>query len=389
MHILITTIVDPLHSAPSRLHQFITHLSEKHDVDVLSVRDSWKIQENVSGVFEEQFSRMFVDANLIYLSKKDESIYSQEMFCGPRIRRLFGRGNPKYDLVLDYNTITIGARASEILGAPRIYDLADDIADMIRNSPQMHFPLSLVASLISRRLIRWSLNLSDAVTGTSYVLLKEYNVPDEKSFVIPNGVPSDFATGLDRTQVLSNRPFQDEFTVGYVGVLREWIDFVPVFEAMKLMKGTRPVRLMIIGEEGKKMSVSDQAEKFGVSDMVNFVGTVPHGRVAGYLMGCDCGIIPFARNPTSHMALPLKLFEYFSTGLPVVSTEIMTIRDSSLREEVMFYRDGPGLAAIFESIIDNPSGAKELAARGREKVLKEYTWENIMRHFDRVVQGVV
>ncbi len=57
-------------------------------------------------------------------------------------------------------------------------------------------------------------------------------------------------------------------------------------------------------------------------DNVYILGKKPHARIAQFLFNADVGIIPF--DTKKHKELvesinPLKLYEYFACGLPVVS----------------------------------------------------------------------
>jgi glycosyltransferase involved in cell wall biosynthesis len=293
-----------------------------------------------------------------------------------------------FDLIIDYNTLSIGRRAQAIMqDIPRIYDLADDLADMIRISPQMNSLIAPFAARFARRMILKSVRKAQIVTGTTKPLLDKYEVPSEKGKVIHNGIPANFIEPVEQSEIIDCRKRQEEFLIGYVGVLREWVDFKPIFESIKNLQPTIPIRLIIIGEEGEKDKVIAQADKAGVLSSVSMVGTISHNKIRRYLAACDCGIVPFALTQTSEYALPLKVFEYLSAGIPVISSGIRAIKED-FADIVWLYEDEKSLRNAILEIESNKNMVKEKVNRGMEKVRVDYTWTGIMRKFDLLIEKV-
>lgn len=384
MRILITTIVDPKRSAYGRLHAFAGHLSEGHDVTILSVNDSWKGSQSASKKYEEEFRRSMAGVETAFLTEGERSLVRQELFSKRPLKEFLSRRAP-FDLILDYNTLSIGRRAQVIAGGiPRIYDLADDLVDLVRSSPQLPRPVSPFAALFAGGLIARSIRKAQFVTGTTGPLLDRYKVPESKRRVIPNGVPESFLTEVRREQIVDSRQTPGEFLIGYVGVLREWVDFGPVFEAMRAVLPTMPVRLVIIGEEGDKEGVRALAESMGVGPCVTMLGTIPHEMIRHYLAACDCGIVPFAMTKTSDFALPLKVFEYFSAGVPVVSSPIRAVRDE-FPDSVWLYENADQLAKALREINSDRALAKARAERGARKVASEFAWNRVLAKLDELI----
>ena len=55
---------------------------------------------------------------------------------------------------------------------------------------------------------------------------------------------------------------------------------------------------------------------------VVFAGEVPHSELHKYMAMFRVALIPFLRNDLTIGTNPIKLYEYFSYGLPVVSTQL-------------------------------------------------------------------
>ena len=64
---------------------------------------------------------------------------------------------------------------------------------------------------------------------------------------------------------------------------------------------------------------------------VRYAGRVPPEAVPSYLASIDVGLIPYADSAFNRASFPMKTLEYFSAGLPVVSTVLpgsQWLRDS-------------------------------------------------------------
>ena len=67
------------------------------------------------------------------------------------------------------------------------------------------------------------------MTVTTDMLKIAYSIPDGKCEVISNGVDTNLFRNYGDAK---EEPGLDGFIIGYVGVLREWIDLEPVFMAL-------------------------------------------------------------------------------------------------------------------------------------------------------------
>lgn len=389
MNVLITTSVDPRHSAHGRLHEFINHLASENYVHVISARDYWKEAQPAAKIYEQEFEEAQSRIDLTYLTRRKSNMAVQELMSGRAIHRILSQSEVQYDLILDYNTILIGQNAAEAMpSVPRVYDLADDIVDMVRTSPRLPFVAAAPAASYSKVMIRRSIRNSDFVTGTTVALLDSYSVPREKRRVVPNGVEAKFFETQCGSGEQGTARDSADFVVGYVGVLREWVDFEPVLEAMKMLGDDTPVRLVIIGGEGGAGRIKKVADSYGLASRISWLGTIPHDRIRDYISSWDCGIIPFAKMRTTDNALPLKLFEYFACGLPVISTRMKGVEES-FPEEVVFYEGVDDLAKILRLFHQNSETRREKGLRGREKCLTHFTWEKILPEFAALLSRLV
>ena len=102
--------------------------------------------------------------------------------------------------------------------------------------------------------------------------------------------------------------------VGYYGALAEWFDY-PLLDAVA---ARRPDwRFVLIGPQyDESLPGQPLLERHNV----RWLGPRDYVTLPGYLSLFDVATIPFRINPITLATSPLKLFEYFAGGKPVVTT---------------------------------------------------------------------
>lgn len=380
MKILIPSIVDLKKCAPNRLHHFISYLSEKHEITALCINDCWKA-ENVNTEesykdFNDELSRI----NIEYITKWNVSPFFQEFFLSRLIGSQF-KGD--YDVIFNYNTLLSGnltARKSKI---PMVYDLADDLPEMVASSPQIPRFLRSTGKMFADRLLEENLSNARKVTGISKSLQASYAIPDRKFELISNGVNTKQFRPL-KTDLKSELDLEDFFVLGYVGVLREWVDFKPVYEALKSFED---IRLLIVGEEGLLKENMELAESYGVAEKVLFTGTVPYASVPEYISAMDCCLIPFNQSKVSQNSVPIKLFEYMACEKPVLSTRLPGVKEVA-EERVLYADTAEEFKEQITNVMSSDSGSVRLKSN-RKFVVENYDWRSIGQHLEKILDEAV
>lgn len=132
MKILITSIVDLKKSQHNRPHQFVKHLSEKHEVTVLSINDWWKGGQDDLEAYSSEFDDVFKRIEYFYLTDKKVSPILQELLFKKKVKEVL---KEDFDVHLNYSTLISGYVAAKKIKT--IYDVADDLGAMIKDSPQI------------------------------------------------------------------------------------------------------------------------------------------------------------------------------------------------------------------------------------------------------------
>lgn len=382
MRILITSIVDLKKTAPNRLHHFIRYLSQKHEVTAICINDWWKASLVDMNKYYQDFKDVLDNIELKYITEKRISPFKQE-FLSPRLIKL-GNIEDDFDIILNYNTLISGYYIAKKLKLPMIYDLADDLPEMIASSPQIPIFLRPFGKLIGKIMLKRNITIAKRVIGISKTLQDNYSIPDEKFGLVPNGVDTDLFKKV-KSDVREMFGLDDCFILGYVGVLREWVDLTPVYRAIKNLED---VKLLIVGEEGMLQKNMEMIRRYGLEDKVIFAGTVPYTKVPEYISAMDVCLIPFKRNAVSQNAVPLKLFEYMACEKPVISTKLKGVME--VVGDTILYADTVNEYVMqIKRLANNPELVEEIGKNGRKFVVENYEWKIIVKKLDKIIRSTI
>lgn len=154
-------------------------------------------------------------------------------------------------------------------------------------------------------------NRADAVIVTSDVLYEAAHGKNNNIHIIRNACDYHF---------LSTKPnviYKDEYDrtiIGYYGAIADWID-IALLE--KIAISFNDCLLLLIGADtcGAKKTLAHLSN-------VSFIGEVPYKQLPFYLHAIDVCLIPFKIIPLTLATNPVKIYEYFSAGKPVVTTAL-------------------------------------------------------------------
>lgn len=121
---------------------------------------------------------------------------------------------------------------------------------------------------------------------------------------------------------------------------------------------------------------------FGGSELLPFpnVHSLPWlspEKVADAASSLDAGIMPYdLSDPKNLHCMPLKIFDYFWAGIPVVSTRVLSLSDF---EDLIYFGDTPPeLIRAVEAALAEPSTSAKRAKR--QAVAREHSTESLGRH---------
>jgi glycosyltransferase involved in cell wall biosynthesis len=390
MKILVSSIIDLKNSAHnSRLHQFLRHLSRDHDISVISVNDCWKAKwDRTAENYNQSFKDLFERIDLFYLTDRQVSPVVQEALSVATVGGALAKiGISDYDVHFNYNGMVSGyavGRSTHSYGIPTVYDIADDLPEMIWTSPQIPSFIRPIGGWVGKAIMNKCIQTSERVTITTESLCQTYDIPREKRELLPNGVDIELFSPRPCDHIREEYGLEDSFVVGHVGVLREWLDLEPLFIAIRELAPKIDIKLLIVGGGAGYDKTVEMARDLGILDHTIFTGTVPYSQVPEYISCMNVGVIPFRQDNVSNNSLPLKLFEYMACGVPVVSTHISAILEN-FGQTVRFVSNADEYAQEFMELYQDPSLCNRLGSEGRNIVEDKYQWAAIAKKLERVL----
>ncbi len=147
-------------------------------------------------------------------------------------------------------------------------------------------------------------------------------------------------------------------TAGYVGALEEWFDIDCVEKAARSNPGCR---FLLVGHV-------DHApiQRLASLPNVEFTGEVSYDHLPGVCAQFRVGLIPFQVNALTLATNPIKLYEYFSRGMPVVTTGLPEVESMG---DLVYVAKSPVefASAVREALRENDPARqcrrREIAAR--------------------------
>jgi len=224
---------------------------------------------------------------------------------------------------------------------------------------------------------------ADIVFTTAATLLETKRPYNPETHLALHGVDqAHFARALDpATELAPELRGIAPPVIGFVGLIQDWVDL----ELIRYMaERHRDWTLVLIGKSLVDLSALERLPN------VELLGRKPYEALPSYLKAFDVGIIPFKLNELTRNVNPIKLREYLSAGLPVVSTDMPEVARyvsaaGELSNACTVVRHHEDFDAAVVRALANDSAALR---RARSQAMQAETWERKVAalgdHIERV-----
>lgn len=137
---------------------------------------------------------------------------------------------------------------------------------------------------------------------------------------VPNGVDHDWFRAAAATgRVIDELAAIPRPRAGYVGAVYRWIDYGLVTATARANPG---VSFVFIGPYDDPRNL----ERLRVAPNIHWLPARPYADMPLCVRDFDVCLIPFAAGEVAETTNPVKLFEYFSLGKPVIATPMAELR---------------------------------------------------------------
>lgn len=232
------------------------------------------------------------------------------------------------------------------IAMPVIYDCMDMHSGFSDNNQNT---ISLEKELIKN---------SNLVTATSKYLLKKINRPD--ALLLPNA--GDFNHFSQPPKIIPKDIASIPHPIiGYYGAISDWFDLNILKDIAKKHPDKSIVLIGKIDNPKIKQIVNTYKN-------IHLLGEKPYSVLPQYLHQFDVCIIPFILNNLIKATHPVKIYEYFSAGKPVVSTLLPEIKEYN---DIIFFASASNFSDQITKALDKSvqKNTKEVS------VAKNNTWQ--------------
>lgn len=204
---------------------------------------------------------------------------------------------------------------------------------------------------------------ADIVFATSRLLVEKLGKFNPNTYLASHGVKYGmFAEALAAsTAIPSDLKALPRPILGFYGLIEEWLDL----DLIGYLAGRNPDWSIVL--IGKVCVDTSLLKRF---PNVHLLGRKPHSELPAYCKGLDVALIPHKVNDLTRHMNPIKLREYMSAGLQIVSTDLPEMRGYPdhciVAENYPAFEDGVRTALRNDSI-----GTRRL----RSEAMRDQTWD--------------
>lgn len=212
---------------------------------------------------------------------------------------------------------------------------------------------------------------ADIVFAVSKFLIETRKTESKEVYFAPQGVNTEHFT---KTEKIAGRVINiKKPVIGFFGLISEWIDLELIYKSVKAYP---EYTFLIIGKSVRDLSRFNDCRNFV------YLGAVDYKDLPEYASVIDVGLIPFEMNNVSIASNPLKLLEYFSLGIPVVSTNLPEVE--KFGSLVYTAKDTGEFINFIQTAVKEKDPDK---TKVRVSTAKEYSWDSVTKKiFDLVLE---
>jgi len=276
----------------------------------------------------------------------------------------------------------------KLAGKKVVYDVHEDFAASLREGDREWVPPALkgLLAFIIRAAEQVVVGTYDAVVAATPKIASLF--PREKTVLVRN-YPLVEELVFHKGKTYSHRPRHAVYAGG-ISERRGIREMIGAFEKMGRDGGSR---LLLAGEFSPPV-LARELGKLPGWEFVDYLGCLSREALAEVLGGVRVGLVLLHPIESYIDALPIKLFEYMSAGIPVIASdfprwrEILTQTGAGI---VVDPRDGDEVVAALRWIFTHEEEAEQMGRNGAKAVTQGLNWsgegKKLLALYDRLLES--
>ena len=268
----------------------------------------------------------------------------------------------------------------KLMGAKVILDIHDPMPNTFASKfksgeKSLPFLLLLWEERISAYFADQVLTVHDPVKD--HVLVKQHRMPAGSIEVIANFADDELFT--------LRHPVQTEGRLRLVfhGTILERYGLRDAMHAVAGMQHKDRIMVKIIGEGDFSAQLKDLIKTLDLTHVVQFDNRMyPVNEIPRMLADCNLGLVPLEISSITEYALPLKLLEYLSMGIPSITVRNTAIGYYFGDDDCLFYE--PGNVESLRALLDRLAVSPDLLHRYQQRAAslrEKFAWSHERRKY--------
>jgi len=205
--------------------------------------------------------------------------------------------------------------------------------------------------------------------------------------VIPYGVDH-LMYRKTESQKLRSKLGLNSFTVGYMGRFVKEKGIMDLLQAVSLIN--TDFNLLLVGSGKLKNKIEEKGRRLGFLDKIRIVDSTSSSQVPSYLNCMDCLVLPSRTTRKWKEQFGRVLTEAMSCEVPVIGSDSGEIPDV-IGDCGLIFKEGDvdDLSSKIKLLSTDTDLRIELAKKGRQRVLDDFTQEKVAKDTYRIYQKML
>jgi len=282
----------------------------------------------------------------------------------------------------DPELIPIGLKLKK-LGKKVIFDAHEDLPKQILSKHYFGNITKKILSLIIAKFEIWALKKFDLVISATPIIKEKFLKHNIKSVDI-NNFPI-----LD--ELIDIKPNFKTKTICYIGLLYQTRGIKEIVKAIENID----IKLIIAGKFYDK-NFEDEIKALKGWNKVDFRGFVSRDEVKEILEESIAGLVTLHPTPSYVEAYPVKMFEYMSAGIAVISSDFPLYKEFVEKNNCGICVNPMDIKQIEKAIkqcLDNMELTKQMGQNGKIAITNKYNWKNeekkLLKVYDEIIRNYI
>jgi glycosyltransferase involved in cell wall biosynthesis len=161
-------------------------------------------------------------------------------------------------------------------------------------------------------------------------------------------------------------------------------------EASEILKKKPSIKFLVLGDGEDFGRVKQRIEALGLSNQVITPGRISYDELADFLCLGTVAILPFLQESVTNFALPWKVAQYLSCGIPTVSINLKGLVSVIPEGSGMLYTsDIKGLVRATFELMEDDDVLAQLSLDARQTMVDLCNWDNQVTKLENLLLEII